>query len=109
MSSKSIIRDCAIYLYHYSDPIQTLFLESIRSQGYGGLDNASPAIKAQLDNELMRLAKQVLLTIFIPQRTLESCLYEVCEAAPAAYIKSDVRTYRSIELLRSLPRSAGKH
>ena len=33
---------------------------------------------------------------------------EACEAAQAAYIKSDVRTYRSIESLRSLPRSTGK-
>ena len=55
------------------DPIQTLFLESIRSKGYGGLENASPAIKAQLDNELQRLAKQVMhypIYLFVTQRIL---------------------------------------
>ena len=42
-----------------SDPIQSLFLASVRASQHGGLDNASPAIKAELEAELERLAKQV--------------------------------------------------
>jgi len=41
------------------DPIQSLFLESIRaSSSAGGLDQASPQIKAELDAALERLVKQ---------------------------------------------------
>ena len=47
-------------LYIFLDPIQKLFLESVRSGEFGGLENASPVIKAELDNELDRLAKQVI-------------------------------------------------
>ena len=42
------------------DPIQSLFIASIQSaNSAGGLDNASPAVKAELEAELDRLAKQV--------------------------------------------------
>jgi len=40
------------------DPIQSLFLASVRGSQHGGLDNASPQIKAELEAELERLAKQ---------------------------------------------------
>jgi len=41
------------------DPIQSLFLASIRSaSSASGLENASPEIKAELEAELERLAKQ---------------------------------------------------
>ena len=41
----------------FSDPIQTLFLESIRaSASHRGLDHASPQLKEELQAELERLA-----------------------------------------------------
>ena len=42
------------------DPMQALFLESIRaSTSIGGIENASPAIKLEIQAEMDRLAKQV--------------------------------------------------